>query len=204
MHHPSAGHQWLRYGRGASGGFAPAGVNIKELGCPRKLGSKVRISAFLTPSKTRFISRWNNPSILTIDPNFLGHQGTVFFLVWVMKYGWWQPEIRQSPVDIVNIPLFFRVLAPSQAVGNGISELSTVPLISTGTQNLAGDTSSTRCIDAFVFWCSLVVLFATVIILHISSVQWHNRCGTIAIRYQIPFNLSIWFYLKYLDLQRNK
>ena len=46
--------------------------NIQTLGCPRKLGSKVRISG-LSTQYTPFISRWNNPLILTIDPNFLGH-----------------------------------------------------------------------------------------------------------------------------------
>ena len=38
------------------------------LGCPRMLGSKVRISG-LQSQYTPFISRWNNPLILTIDPN---------------------------------------------------------------------------------------------------------------------------------------
>ena len=38
-----------------------------QLGCPRKLG--------LTPIYTRFLSRWNSPLILSIDPNkpFPGH-----------------------------------------------------------------------------------------------------------------------------------
>ena len=54
--------------------------------CPRgfltwmscwKLGSKVRISGLvMIPIYTSFISRWNNPSILIIDPNFLGHRST--------------------------------------------------------------------------------------------------------------------------------
>ncbi len=44
------------------------------LGCPRRLGSKVIGSVgHFTPAKTPFISRWNNPLILTIDPIFLGH-----------------------------------------------------------------------------------------------------------------------------------
>ena len=46
-------------------------------------------------------------------------------------YLWWQPEIRNpAPVEgtVVEIPLFTRVLAPSQVVGNGISEASTVEL----------------------------------------------------------------------------
>ena len=46
-----------------------------------KLGSKVRISE-LQHQYTRFISRWNNPVILTIDPNF---QHDLPHLIW-QKY----------------------------------------------------------------------------------------------------------------------
>ena len=45
----------------------------QPLGCPRELGSMVRISG-LYPQYiyiyTPFISRWNHPLILTTDPNF--------------------------------------------------------------------------------------------------------------------------------------
>ncbi len=41
---------------------------------------------------------------------------------------WWVPEIRlNSPVEVGSWnPIIYRVLAPSQVVGNGISEPSTV------------------------------------------------------------------------------
>ena len=38
------------------------------------------------------------------------------------------PKIRRSPVDMVVFPIIYRVLAPSQVVGNGISEPSTVAM----------------------------------------------------------------------------
>ena len=42
--------------------------------------------------------------------------------------GWFVRNLARSPVDMVNIPLFIGFLAPSQVVGNGISEPSTVGL----------------------------------------------------------------------------
>ena len=67
----------------------------------RKLGSKVRTKSVgdFTPRNSPFISRWNNPLILAIDPNFLGHPSSQKYIKVLSKEICWRYIPPKGPKE---------------------------------------------------------------------------------------------------------
>ena len=72
-------------------------------GCPGSaIGSKVIGSVdYFTPINIPFISRWNNPLILTIDPNFLS--GTSKCIHWRWSETNSKSPVLEAPVVVVRM-----------------------------------------------------------------------------------------------------